>query len=66
MKTDDPFQYDRWPAGEYNDYRGWRPWAEGHVGKETPGAVTTDPRKGTGLKQWAQPELELEPTDPPK
>ena len=56
---DDPFRYDLDEAGTYNDHKGWRPWRNPRdTSSSARGAVVADPRKGTGLKQWAQPSLQ--------
>lgn len=60
VKDDDVFDYDATPAGTYNDHDGWRPWVQRH--EQATGSsgklVTADPRKGTGMRQWAAPKLE--------
>lgn len=56
---DDPFRYDLDEAGTYNDHKGWRPWRNPRTDESNArGVATADPRKGTGLRQWAQPALQ--------
>jgi hypothetical protein len=53
----DPFQYERWPAGTFND--GFTPWGNRHEQRGPSTPVVADPAKGQTTVHWGRPPLHM-------